>query len=54
MSKFDYDCFCGDDDSLGFNASKYNKEEALKIGFAMYLKEIALKHGECIKNRRWG
>lgn len=41
MSKFDYDCFCGDDDSLGFNAIKYNKEEALK-------------HGECIKNRRWG
>lgn len=31
MSKFDYDCFCGDDDSLGFNASKYNKEEALKM-----------------------
>lgn len=36
MSKFDYDCFCGDDDSLGFNASKYNKEEALKIGAEEY------------------
>jgi hypothetical protein len=36
MSKFDYDCFCGDDDSLGFNAIKYNKEEALKIGAEEY------------------
>jgi hypothetical protein len=36
MSKFDYDCFYGDGDSLGFNASKYNKEEALKIGAEEY------------------
>lgn len=36
MSKFDYDCFYGDDNSLGFNASKYNKEEALKIGAEEY------------------
>lgn len=36
MSKFDYGCFYGDDDSLGFNASKYNKEEALKIGAEEY------------------
>ena len=30
------DCFYGDGDSLGFNASKYNKEEALKIGAEEY------------------
>ena len=36
MSKFDYNYFYGDGDSLGFNASKYNKEEALKIGAEEY------------------
>lgn len=31
MSKFEYGCFYGNGDSLGFNASKYSKEEVLKI-----------------------
>ena len=36
MSKFDYDCFYGDYNSIGFNADKYSKEEALKIGSEEY------------------
>lgn len=36
MSKFDYDCFCGDYNCLGFNAAKYTQEEALEIGAKEY------------------
>ena len=36
MSKFDYDCFCGDYNCLGFNADKYSREEALKISAEEY------------------
>lgn len=46
MSKFDYGCFYGDGDLLGFNASKYSKEEALKIGAEEYgcnINELAVE-----------
>nr|DAL85955.1 MAG TPA: hypothetical protein [Caudoviricetes sp.] len=31
MAKFDYESFCGDYTVIGFNASKYTEEQALKI-----------------------
>lgn len=42
MSKFDYGWFYGDYDCMGFNADKYSKEQALKIGAEEF---------ECDKNQ---
>lgn len=41
MASFDYSCFCGDYSCLGFNAGKYSKEEALKIGAEEYCCDIS-------------
>ena len=41
MSNFDYDCFYGDYNCLGFNANKYSKEEALKVGAEEYGCEVS-------------